>query len=132
MTSPPRWHRGMAGWWRRSPAFRAYLLREASSVAIAVYALMLLAGLVCLLAGPEAWAGWQAVVLSWPGLACQALVLVAALIHTTSWFRLLPLTVPRLGPRLAGPSDRAVRGLAWLSSLGLSLALLFWLMRGVA
>jgi fumarate reductase subunit C len=121
----------MAGWWRRSPAFRAYLLREATSVVIGAYAVLLLIGLACLVAGPEAWGRWQTVVLSWPGLFCQAMVLAGALIHTTSWFRLLPLTVPRLARSTRAPSDRTLRLLAWLSSVVLSLALVGWLTRSV-
>ncbi len=130
MTRPATWQRDMRGWWRRDPAFRRYLLREATSVAIGGYALMLLAGLGCLAAGPAPWQSWQGLVMSPIGLLLQALVFAAAVIHSVSWFRLMPLTVPPVGRPGRRLGDTAIRSAAWVASAVCSLALLGWLVYG--
>ncbi|TVQ45259.1 MAG: fumarate reductase subunit C [Gammaproteobacteria bacterium] len=130
MTPLPTWQRGMRGWWRRDPAFRRYLLREATSVAIGAYALMLLAGLGCLVAGPAAWQRWEGLILSPVGLLLQAVVFAAAVIHAVSWFRLMPLTIPPLGRPGRRLADGAIHAGAWAASALCSLGLLGWLVYG--
>jgi hypothetical protein len=43
--------RPMGGWWRRDPYFTRYMIREASSVFLAIYAIVLLVGLLRLTQG---------------------------------------------------------------------------------
>jgi len=47
--------RPMRGWWRRNPYFVRYMIREGSSVFLAIYALILLVGLWRLSQGQAAW-----------------------------------------------------------------------------
>ena len=47
--------RPMAGWWRRNPYFVRYMIREGSSVFLAIYTLILLVGLYRLTQGQAAW-----------------------------------------------------------------------------
>lgn len=51
------WRAPLRGWWR-VPAWRGYLLRELSSLWVAAFALVLLAGLVQLLRGEVARDAW--------------------------------------------------------------------------
>ncbi|MCG5534687.1 fumarate reductase subunit C [Ectothiorhodospira mobilis] len=88
--------RSMKGWWRRHPAYRQYLLREATSVVIGLYALCLLWGMIAVLLGPGAHDVWRACVQSLPGRAFHLLALAAFSWHAWTWFRLLPLTVAPL------------------------------------
>ncbi len=50
--------RSMAGWWKRDPYFIRYLAMEATSVLVAVYALILLIGLFRLSQGELAYNRW--------------------------------------------------------------------------
>ena len=52
--------RSMEGWWRRDPFFVRYMMREATALIVALYALVLLAGALCLSQGEAAWNGWLA------------------------------------------------------------------------
>ena len=50
--------RSMDGWWRRDPFFVRYMIREATAVFVAAYALVLLFGLVRLSQGEVAYEAW--------------------------------------------------------------------------
>ncbi|MFP4147227.1 MAG: fumarate reductase subunit C [Halorhodospira sp.] len=118
----------MRGWWQRHPVYRRYLLREGSSLFLALYALWLLLGLLSLAAGEAAYEQWRA----WhgtPGIfGLHLAVLLAVLYHAWTWLQLLPLTVPpvRLGGRRL--PDRVLTRGAWAGSALLSAAL--WLYLG--
>ena len=51
--------RPMQGWWRRNPYFVRYMIREGSSVFLAIYAVILLLGLYRLTQGEVAWDAWR-------------------------------------------------------------------------
>ena len=46
MTVRKPYVRPMAGWWRRNPFFVRYMMRELTAPFVAIYALILLIGLV--------------------------------------------------------------------------------------
>jgi len=48
------YRRPMRGWWRRDPFFVRYMAREATALGVAVYALVLCVGVVCLALGEAA------------------------------------------------------------------------------
>ena len=52
--------RPMQGWWRRDPFFVRYMSREATACRRAVYAVILLVGVMRLAQGEAAWNGWLA------------------------------------------------------------------------
>ena len=58
--------RPMGSWWRRNSFYSWYMLREASSVFVVVYALVLLTGLWRLTQGQEAFDAWRASLASPP------------------------------------------------------------------
>lgn len=82
-------------WWARWP-YRGYTLRELSGVGVAIYAGILLAGLVALRLGPKPYGiflGWLAGPWS---TALHGMLLAAMLLHCVTWFQTLPKTMPRL------------------------------------
>lgn len=112
------------GWWQQHPAFRRYLLREGTSLLIGLYALWLVAGLVSLAAGDEAFRDWRRLHGSPWVLGLHLAVLGAFIYHAVTWMALLPWTLPPVRPVRRGLPDRAVRRAAWAASGALSLALI--------
>lgn len=86
--------RSMKGWWRRDPFFLRYMAREATGVAVLVYAVILMLGLVRLQQGEAAWNGWlDALQTPW-SMALHLVLLVAMIKHAKSWFEIMPKTMP--------------------------------------
>jgi fumarate reductase subunit C len=116
-------------WWAKPP-YLGYTLREATGIAVAVYALVLLAGVICLAAGENAYHGWLGFLASRWSLALHALILIGMLFHVWTWFAIMPKTMPRLviGGRYVEPRLITATGItiAFLASL----LLLFLVMRG--
>lgn len=92
--------RPMAGWYRRNPHFKAYMLREGTSVLLAIYVGVLLWGLTALASGPDAYAHWRSILASPLSVVLHILILVAALYHTYTWFKVSPKAMPP--PVIAG------------------------------
>ncbi len=86
--------RSMEGWWRRDPFFVRYMIRETTALIVALYALVLLAGALCLSQGEAAWNGWLAAMRSPVSIALHLLMLVAMIYHSYSWFEIMPKTMP--------------------------------------
>ena len=82
-------------WWAHSP-YRAYTIRELSGVALALYAAILLAGLVCLARGSGAFEAYRQFLASPLSLLVHLLLLAAAIWHMWTWFQILPKTMPKL------------------------------------
>lgn len=99
--------RPMAGWWRRDPWFVEYMLHEATALAVAAYALILLIGLFRLAQGEVAWMQWLAFLGSPLSLALHGVLLLAFAYHAWTWFRIMPRTLPPIrfrGARVAATS----------------------------
>ena len=97
--------RPMNGWWRRDPFFVRYMIREATALMVALYALVLLAGTLCLARGEAAWNAWLALLRTPASILLHLLMLVAMVYHAYSWFEIMPKTLPALyigGTRVAG------------------------------
>ena len=88
--------RPMAGWWRRNPYFVRYMIREGSSVFLAIYALTLLVGLFRLTQGQAAWDSWRAALSSPISLAFHWLALLTVGYHAYTWWKVAPKTAPDL------------------------------------
>lgn len=116
------WRQPTAGWWRRHPVYLRYMLREASALFLTAYALLLLAGLVCLQRGESAYAAWRALLDTPWSIGAHALALGFVAYHALTWFQVMPKTAPPL------PVPARVITLAGMVlSAVLSLALLGWL-----
>ena len=124
--------RPMGGWWKRNPHFLRYMAREGTAVFVVAYALLLLAGVLCLAAGREAYEAWLAAVRHRALLPLHALLLLVFAYHTWSWFRIMPRTLPPVlvaGRRLG---DGAITAAGLGAALAASAALygvLAWLAR---
>lgn len=82
------------GWWRRNPYFVKYMAREATAPFVALYALILLAGVVCLSLGQDAWRAYIEALQSPVSLAVHAVLVLVFVYHTFSWFAIMPKTMP--------------------------------------
>jgi fumarate reductase subunit C len=115
--------RPMAGWWRRNPYFLRYMIREASAVFLAAYALVLLAGLLCLCLGEGAYDLWRAALGTRVSVAFHVLALILVTYHSYTWFTVMPKTAPDL------PMDQRVMTRAGFgAAAGLSLLILLILL----
>ena len=120
--------RPMRGWWRRNPYFVRYMIREGSSVFLAIYALILLVGLWRLSQGQAAWDAWRAALTSPISLIFHWLALATVGYHAYTWWKVAPKTAPDL--RLAGRPlpEMVITGGGWLATLGAS-ALIYIIVR---
>jgi fumarate reductase subunit C len=98
----------MAGWWRRDPYFMRYMVREATALAVALYAIVLLVGVLRLAQGEAAWNGWLAALRSPLSIALHMVLLAAMVYHTISWFEIMPKTLPMMFIRGQRVSARAI------------------------
>jgi len=97
--------RSMDSWWKRDPFIVKYIAMEATSVLVAVYAVILLVGLWRLSQGEAAYNGWLAALKSGPSIALHGVILVVFLYHLWSWFKVMPKTMPMIfvgGKKMAG------------------------------
>lgn len=88
--------RPMQGWWRKNPYFVRYMIREGSSVFLAIYALILLVGLYRLTQGEAAWDAWRQALTSTPSILFHWLALVSISYHAWTWWKVAPKTAPDL------------------------------------
>jgi fumarate reductase subunit C len=110
--------RSMNGWWRRDPFFVRYMIREATALIVAAYAIVLLAGVLALAQGEAAWNGWLTAMRSPFSIALNLLMLFGMIYHSYSWFEIMPKTMPALfvgGKRVAA---------ATITMLGLAAAVI--------
>ena len=92
-----RHHVRPIGRWYLRPAYLfRYTLRELTAVFVLVAALVLLAGLGALVAGPEAWAGFRSVLAHPVTVGLHAVLLAAALYNSLTWFLVAPKAVPAM------------------------------------
>jgi len=112
--------RPMAGWWRRNPYFVRYMIREGSSVFLAIYTVILLVGLYRLTQGQAAWAGWLAAMTRPISLLFHWVALITVGYHAYTWWKVAPKTAPdlRFGGRPLPEMIITVGGLA--ATLGAS------------
>jgi fumarate reductase subunit C len=113
----------MSGWWRRDPFFVRYMLREATALAVLVYAIVLAVGLVRLAQGERAWDRWLDALQTPASLLLHLVLLVAMIVHAYSWFEIMPKTMPMLfigGRRIDGST---ITRIGWAATTIASLAL---------
>lgn len=120
------------GWWWRNPFLLRYMLREMSSVLVAVYALVLLAGLVALSRGEAAYQLWLVALSSPWSIALHVAMLAVFVYHTWTWFDIMPKTLPAIwlgGKRLPDAAITYGGLAATLACCSLLLGATLWLCR---
>lgn len=110
-------------WWAQQP-YRSYTIRELCGVGVALYAVILLLGLVCLWRGPEAFDSYRQVLAGGWSLLVHLGLLAAVLWHVMTWFQILPKTMPRLILRGRLVAPRQVTAVALLFAFVCSTGLL--------
>lgn len=110
-------------WWARPP-YLGYTIRELTGVALGLYAAVLLAGLVCLALGPDAFEAYRRFLASPLSLLLHLFLLAAALWHSWTWFQILPKTMPKLLWRGHLVAQPAMTMAATLAAAGCFLVLL--------
>jgi fumarate reductase subunit C len=86
--------RSMHSWWERDPYFMRYLAMEATSILVAVYALILMIGLLRLSQGEAAYNAWLDALKSPVSVGLHVLILLVFIYHSWSWFKIMPKTLP--------------------------------------
>ena len=94
MSTPKTYRRPMTGWWLKNPFFIRYMIREGTSVFMAVYVVILLLGLASLDTGEADYDAWLAGLKSPLSIVFHLLALAAAIYHTVTWFAVSPKAMP--------------------------------------
>lgn len=116
-------------WWLKNPAFKAYMLREATVLPLVFFILCMLAGIYSLARGEASWLNWIAVMGNPLVLALNVLALAASLYHGATFFVLFPRVMPiRLGDKKV-PDKLIVAG-QWAGVAGV-FVLAGWIFWGV-
>ena len=96
-------HHPRYSWWLRRSNYFQYMIRELSSLFIALFTLILIAGIWHLSVGEQAYHQWSSDL--WDGLVWLSVVCFAfATYHSVSWFWVTPKAMPIsiLGKPLSG------------------------------
>lgn len=116
-------------WWLRHPPYFRFMIRELSSVFIAIFLVVFLVQVHRLSQGPEAYAAFVATLRSPGWVVFHAVALAFALYHSVTWFNLTAVVqVVRLGGRQVPP--RLVAAASFAAWAVVTLAILFWLPLG--
>lgn len=112
--------RPMQGWWRKNPYYLRYMIREASSVFLAIYTVILLVGLARLAHGEAAYEAWRATLTSFGSIVFHGLALLTVGYHAYTWWKVAPKTAPDI--RFAGRPvpELVITAGGWLATLGAS------------
>lgn len=77
-------------WWLKNSFYLKYMIREGSSIATAIYSLVLLGGLFRLAQGETAFANWLQAMQSPVAIIFHLVALFWVLYHSVTWFNLAP------------------------------------------
>jgi fumarate reductase subunit C len=94
MTARKPYIRPMEGWWRKNPYYVRYMIMEATSVIVAVYAVILLVGVWRLSQGQAAYEAWLAALRQPLAIYFHGFLLLAMCYHSYTWWKVLPKTLP--------------------------------------
>ncbi|HWW93229.1 MAG TPA: fumarate reductase subunit C [Vicinamibacteria bacterium] len=127
----PKWYRRRVSvwWWLETGSYTSFVLRELTSVFVAIFAVVMLWELRALAQGPAAYATFLARLKTPPFLALHALAFLFVVFHSITWFNLAPkaMAVRFRGKRVP---DLVVAGLNYGAWLFLSVVVAFILLRG--
>jgi fumarate reductase subunit C len=127
----PKWYRRRVSvwWWLESGSYTGFVLRELSAVAVAFFAVVLIAQMRALGRGPEAYARFLARLGSPLFLAVSLVAFLFVVFHAVTWFNLAPsaMVVRVRGKRVP---DAAIIGSNYAAWAVLSAVVAFLLLRG--
>ncbi|GAB2952170.1 fumarate reductase subunit C [Hafnia psychrotolerans] len=114
-------------WWQKSGFYRFYMLREGTAIPAVWFSLLLLAGLFSLKNGAESWVSFVGFLQNPIVMAINLIALLAALLHTKTWFELAPkasiiiVKGQKMGPEPVIAAFWAITGIATLAILAIAL-----------
>jgi len=115
-------------WWLHKRNYRLFMLRELTSVFIAIYLVLFLVQLVRLSQGAEAYAAFLQQLTSPGWILFHLLAFAAALYHSITWFNLLPqVMVVRRGEERVPPA--LIAGSNYLAWLAISVVIVWIVLR---
>ena len=122
MTVRKPYVRSMDKWWRRDPFFVRYMMRELTAPFVAIYAVILLVGLMRLAEGEAAFNAWLAALRSPVSILLHWVLFIAITYHAMTLWKVMPKTMPRLslGGRTLPESTVTVFG--WIATIAVSVA----------
>ena len=126
----PKWHRAKIPifWWIHKLPHIRFIARELTSVAVALYACVLLFQIVAVADGPEAYARFLAWLKTPFSVFLHAVAFLFVLFHSITWFNLAPKAlVVSLGNKRVPPV--AIVALNYAAWLILSLAISWILLK---
>ena len=127
----PRWYRRPVSvwWWLESRSYAGFVVRELTSVFVALFALVMLWQIRALGQGPEAYSRFLARLQTPLFLAVNGLALLFVLFHSVTWFNLAPtaMVVRLRGKRVP---DLVIAGANYGAWVVLSAAVAAILLRG--
>jgi fumarate reductase subunit C len=119
----------MGRWYLRPAYLFRYTLRELTAVFVLIQALILLAGLAALVAGPAAWDGFLALLSNPLVIALHVVLLVAAVYNSITWFLVAPKAMPAIYLGTRPVPDRIIV-IAHLAAFAIVSALIVILLAG--
>ena len=122
--------RTMDGWWRRNPFFVRYMVREGSAVFLAIYAVILLVGVLRLSQGAGAYNAWLAALTNPWAIVFHWFALLTVAYHAYTWWKVMPKTMPMLHVAGRRIPESALSAGGWAATLAASLVV-YVLVRGV-
>lgn len=100
-------------WWLKNSAYRKYMLRSATSIAVLIYALNLFWAITALFAGEQHFNAWLLAQKTPVSITLHLIGLLAIIYNTKTWFMLAPKTVyVQLGKHKV--ADKQVEVIMWL------------------
>jgi fumarate reductase subunit C len=113
-------------WFMRTHEYRAYALREFSSVVVGFFVFDLVVGLVSMNRGLERWEWWVSIQTRPMNLGFAVLAVAMSLVHATTWFQATPKIIKiRRGPRYVADGWVVAQHYVLLAAFGA--VLYFWL-----
>jgi fumarate reductase subunit C len=82
------------GWWLGQRRYVLYMIRELTSLFIALYCTLLVIGVFRLSQGKAAWDAFLAAISSPWGILFQLICLAFAVYHSITWFAVTPKAMP--------------------------------------
>lgn len=110
-------------WWVRKP-YLGYTIRELTGVGVALYGAVLLAGLIAVVRGPEAFESYRQWLVSPASVVLHLVLLAAMLWHVVTWFQTMPKTMPKLILGGAHVPQQRIVVVGWLVACVCSVGLL--------
>ena len=122
MTAPKTYVRSMYRWWRRDPFFVRYMMRELTAPFVAIYAVILLVGVVRLAEGEAAYNAWLAALTHPASILFHWVLFIAITYHAVTLWKVMPKTMPRLTLGGRALPESTVTVLGWIATLAVSVA----------